>query len=131
MLALQTRLECHPSCMIHRAGIHGVAGPAAVDARLAIEARPDEHERLVTGRRTGWLLVKSPGPTLVHWSTVTCRIMFCTVWHSGAVRRQGMGRCFQPSPGSRSDRPAVDLTHEQAKRRLILGGLITEYERAA
>ena len=31
----------------------------------------------------------------------------------------------------RSDRPAVDLTHHQIKRRLVLGGLITEYERAA
>ena len=31
----------------------------------------------------------------------------------------------------RSDRPPVDLTHERIKRRTILGGLITEYERAA
>jgi putative transposase len=31
----------------------------------------------------------------------------------------------------RSDRPAIDLTHHQVKRRPVLGGLITEYERAA
>lgn len=31
----------------------------------------------------------------------------------------------------RSDRPPVDLTHQQIKRRPILGGLINEYERAA
>jgi putative transposase len=30
-----------------------------------------------------------------------------------------------------SDRPVVDLTHERIKRRPVLGGLITEYERAA
>ena len=31
----------------------------------------------------------------------------------------------------RADRPPTDLTHERVKRRPILGGLITEYERAA
>jgi hypothetical protein len=31
----------------------------------------------------------------------------------------------------RSGRPIVDLTHERIRRRPILGGLITEYERAA
>jgi transposase InsO family protein len=31
----------------------------------------------------------------------------------------------------RSGRPVVDLTHERIKRRPVLGGLITEYERAA
>jgi transposase InsO family protein len=31
----------------------------------------------------------------------------------------------------RSDRPPVDLTHQRIKRRPVLGGLITEYERAA
>ena len=31
----------------------------------------------------------------------------------------------------RSDRPAVDLTHERIKRRPVLGGLLNEYERAA
>ena len=31
----------------------------------------------------------------------------------------------------RSDRPAVDLTHERIRRRPVLGGLIKEYERAA
>jgi hypothetical protein len=31
----------------------------------------------------------------------------------------------------RSTRPPVDLTHERIKRRPVLGGLITEYERAA
>jgi transposase InsO family protein len=30
-----------------------------------------------------------------------------------------------------SDRPVIDLTHERIKRRPVLGGLITEYERAA
>jgi transposase InsO family protein len=34
-------------------------------------------------------------------------------------------------PPPRSDRPAVDLTHERIKRRPVLGGLINEYERAA
>jgi transposase len=39
-----------------------------------------------------------------------------------------------PSPAAaapRSDRPVIDLTHERIKRRPVLGGLITEYERAA
>jgi len=31
----------------------------------------------------------------------------------------------------RSDRPPTDLTHQRIKRRPVLGGLITEYERAA
>jgi putative transposase len=31
----------------------------------------------------------------------------------------------------RSDRPPVDLTHQRIRRRSVLGGLITEYERAA
>jgi len=31
----------------------------------------------------------------------------------------------------RSDRPAVDLTHEPIRRRPVLGGLINEYEPAA
>jgi putative transposase len=31
----------------------------------------------------------------------------------------------------RSQRPVVDLTHERIKRRPVLGGLISEYERAA
>jgi putative transposase len=31
----------------------------------------------------------------------------------------------------RSDRPVVDLIHERIRRRPVLGGLITEYERAA
>jgi putative transposase len=31
----------------------------------------------------------------------------------------------------RSDRPSIDLTHQRIKRRPVLGGLITEYERAA
>jgi putative transposase len=31
----------------------------------------------------------------------------------------------------RSTRPPVDPTHQRIKRRTILGGLITEYERAA
>jgi transposase InsO family protein len=39
-------------------------------------------------------------------------------------------RALQLRP-PRSDRPVVDLTHERIRRRPILGGLITEYERAA
>jgi putative transposase len=39
-------------------------------------------------------------------------------------------RALQLQP-PRSTRPAVDLTHERIKRRPVLGGLITEYERAA
>jgi transposase InsO family protein len=39
-------------------------------------------------------------------------------------------RALQLQP-PRSDRPAVDLTHERIKRRPVLGGLINEYERAA
>jgi hypothetical protein len=39
-------------------------------------------------------------------------------------------RALQLQP-PRSDRPVIDLTHEQIKRRPVLGGLITEYERAA
>jgi len=31
----------------------------------------------------------------------------------------------------RSNRPPVDLTHQRITRRPILGGLISEYERAA
>nr|WP_240942252.1 integrase core domain-containing protein [Planosporangium thailandense] len=39
-------------------------------------------------------------------------------------------RALQLQP-PRSDRPAVDLTHERIRLRSVLGGLITEYERAA
>jgi putative transposase len=39
-------------------------------------------------------------------------------------------RALQLQP-PRSDRPAADLTHQRIKRRPILGGLITQYERAA
>ncbi|MGC9671091.1 integrase core domain-containing protein [Planosporangium sp. 12N6] len=39
-------------------------------------------------------------------------------------------RALQLQP-PRSDRPAVDLTRERIRRRSVLGGLITEYERAA
>jgi transposase InsO family protein len=39
-------------------------------------------------------------------------------------------RALQLRP-PRSERPVVDLTHERIKRRPVLGGLITEYERAA
>jgi putative transposase len=39
-------------------------------------------------------------------------------------------RALQLRP-PRSDRPVIDLTHERIKRRPVLGGLITEYERAA
>jgi transposase InsO family protein len=39
-------------------------------------------------------------------------------------------RALQLQP-PRSDRPVIDLTHEQIKRRPVLGGLIIEYERAA
>jgi transposase InsO family protein len=31
----------------------------------------------------------------------------------------------------RSDRPPTDLAYQRIKRRSVLGGLITEYERAA
>jgi transposase InsO family protein len=43
-------------------------------------------------------------------------------------RRPHRALALQPP---RSDRPAADLTHQRIKRRPILGGLITEYERAA
>jgi len=43
-------------------------------------------------------------------------------------RRPHRALALQPP---RSDRPGVDLTHERIKRRPVLGGLITEYERAA
>jgi putative transposase len=39
-------------------------------------------------------------------------------------------RALQLQP-PRSDRPVIDLTHERIKRRPVLGGFITEYERAA
>jgi transposase InsO family protein len=39
-------------------------------------------------------------------------------------------RALQLQP-PRSDRPAVDLSHERIKRRPVLGELINEYERAA
>jgi putative transposase len=39
-------------------------------------------------------------------------------------------RGLQPQP-PRSTRPVNDLTHKRIKRRPVLGGLITEYERAA
>ena len=43
-------------------------------------------------------------------------------------RRPHRGRDRQPP---RPDHPVADLTHEQIKRRPVLGGLINEYERAA
>jgi putative transposase len=43
-------------------------------------------------------------------------------------RRPHRALALQPP---RSDRPTVDLTRQRIKRRPILGGLITEYERAA
>jgi transposase InsO family protein len=39
-------------------------------------------------------------------------------------------RALQLQP-PRSDHPVIDLTHERIRRRPVLGGLITEYERAA
>jgi putative transposase len=39
-------------------------------------------------------------------------------------------RALQLQP-PHSDHPVIDLTHERIKRRPVLGGLITEYERAA
>jgi putative transposase len=39
-------------------------------------------------------------------------------------------RALQLRP-PRSDRPVIDLTHERTRRPPVLGGLITEYERAA
>jgi hypothetical protein len=39
-------------------------------------------------------------------------------------------RALQLQP-PRSDRSVVDITHERIRRRPVLGGLITEYERAA
>ena len=39
-------------------------------------------------------------------------------------------RALQLQP-PRSTRPVIDLTHERIKRRPVLGGLITQYERAA
>ncbi|MEV1286166.1 integrase core domain-containing protein [Micromonospora sp. NPDC049679] len=39
-------------------------------------------------------------------------------------------RALQLQP-PRSDRPVIDLTHKRIKRRPVLGGLITEYERSA
>jgi hypothetical protein len=39
-------------------------------------------------------------------------------------------RALQLQP-PRSTRPVIDLTHERIKRRPVLGGVITEYERAA
>jgi putative transposase len=43
-------------------------------------------------------------------------------------RRPHQAPAMQPP---RSDRPAADLTHQRIRRRPVLGGLITEYERAA
>ena len=43
-------------------------------------------------------------------------------------RRPHRALALQPP---RSDRPTVDLTRQRIKRRPILGGLMTEYERAA
>jgi transposase InsO family protein len=39
-------------------------------------------------------------------------------------------RALQLQP-PHSDRPVIDLTHQRIRRRPVLGGLITEYERAA
>ena len=43
-------------------------------------------------------------------------------------RRPHRSRGLRPP---RPDHPAADLSHEQIKRRPVLGGLINEYERAA
>ncbi|SCL27205.1 Integrase core domain-containing protein [Micromonospora rhizosphaerae] len=43
-------------------------------------------------------------------------------------RRPHRALALQPP---RSDRPVIDFTHERIRRRPVLGGLITEYERAA
>ncbi|CAO5157830.1 hypothetical protein FAIPA1_10208 [Frankia sp. AiPs1] len=43
-------------------------------------------------------------------------------------RRPHRGRDLQPR---RPDHPVTDLTKERIKRRPVLGGLISEYERAA
>jgi transposase InsO family protein len=43
-------------------------------------------------------------------------------------RRPHRALAMQPP---RSDRPPIDLTHQRIRRRSVLGGLITEYERAA
>jgi hypothetical protein len=46
---------------------------------------------------------------------------------------EGLPRCGTDlaEPGVTPDRPVVDLTHERIRRRPVLGGLITEYERTA
>ena len=43
-------------------------------------------------------------------------------------RRPHRSRQLRPP---RPDHPAADLSHEQVKRRPVLGGLLNEYERAA
>jgi len=43
-------------------------------------------------------------------------------------RRPHRSRGLRPP---RPDHPVVDLSHERIKRRPVLGGLVSEYERAA
>ena len=43
-------------------------------------------------------------------------------------RRSHRSRQLRPP---RPDHPTADLSHEQVKRRPVLGGLLNEYERAA
>jgi transposase InsO family protein len=71
-------------------------------------------------------------------SDVTDRMLICGERHlrrtlaeyARHYNRRRPHRALQLQP-PRSDRPAVDLTHERIKRRPVLGGLIYEYEQAA
>jgi hypothetical protein len=67
-------------------------------------------------------------------SEVTDRMLIFSERHLGEYARHYNGRRPHRAlqlQSPRSDRPVVDLTHERIKRRSVLGGLITEYERAA
>jgi hypothetical protein len=76
-------------------------------------------------------------PALRHLSEITDQMLIANERHLRHVlaeyARHYNGwrphRTLQLQP-PRSQRPVIDLTHERIKRRPVLGGLLSEYERA-
>ncbi len=91
---------------------------------------------LLFPRPGGWR-----GPTagfvLTARTEVTDRMLIFGQRHLQTILAQyeatttGAAPIWPPAPPPRPDHPAADLSQERIQRRPVLGGLISEYERAA